>query len=296
MGTSASFAATAARARAISDDVLATYLKLSDIPERHLIEAMRYAVFGAGKRFRASLCLASGLLFSVPEGCLARIAAAIEAVHCYSLVHDDLPSMDDDDIRRGRASVHRAFDEATAILAGDALVALAFEILSDDATHPSASVRLKLVYELARTIGLSGMVGGQMIDIGWTRGVDFDLADLSRLHRLKTGSLISFTVKAGAWTRMSVEDAKKDRDTDNAEAEFEAISAYGDDIGLAFQIRDDLDDIVADTSNFARMMGSEQARAHMVMLIDRAIRHLNIFGARADVLIEAAQFVITRNN
>ena len=166
-------------------------------PEKRLVEAMRYAALDGGKGYRPFLVLATSAMFGVPQAQAVRVAAALESVHCYSLAHDDLPAMDDDALRRGRPSLHKAYDEATAILAGDALLTLAFEILADGATHADANVRLALVASLAQAAGRQGMVGGQTLDI-LSPDLSLDMADLSRLQGLKTGALIGFAVEAGA--------------------------------------------------------------------------------------------------
>jgi farnesyl diphosphate synthase len=206
-----------------------------------LHQAMRYATLGGGKRLRPFLVVAGGDLFGVPRERAYRVGCAVEMVHGYSLVHDDLPAMDDAALRRGRATCHRKFDEATAILAGDALQTLAFEVLADEATHPDSGVRLELVRQLAVASGAAGMCGGQMIDLeaeGRTLGLD----DVLLLQRLKTGALIGFACGAGAV--LGGADA----------AEAEALATYAADLGLAFQIQDDLLDVTGD----ARVTGKDQ--------------------------------------
>jgi farnesyl diphosphate synthase len=271
-------------------------LHVPDGPENRLIEAMRYTMLDGGKGFRPYLCYAVARLFRVDEAHAIRAAAAVEAVHCYSLIHDDLPAMDDDDMRRGKASLHMAFDEATAILAGDALLTLAFEILSDEATHKEAGKRLALVNALARAAGMRGMVGGQMIDLQ-SPDLDLDAGGLTRLQKMKTGALISFAVEAGAILGGA------------DESERHALAGYAHDIGLAFQIADDVLDVDAASADlgktagkdaiegkvtFASLLGTERARDQAGLLVEQAVAHLTIFGDSADGLRQAAEFVIKR--
>jgi farnesyl diphosphate synthase len=216
-------------------------------------EAMRYATFAGGKRLRPFLVLQCAKLYGVPDERALRVAAAIEAIHTYSLVHDDLPCMDDDDLRRGQPTVHKAFDEATAVLAGDALLTIAFEILADPATHPSADVRCRLIARLAEAAGNNGMIGGQMIDMqapGRTLGPD----DVVILQRLKTGALFSFSCEAGA----ILGEAGPDEES--------RLRRYADDLGLAFQIADDLLDVTGTTQKLGKTAGKdiEQGKATLV--------------------------------
>ncbi|MEQ9814219.1 MAG: polyprenyl synthetase family protein [Azospirillaceae bacterium] len=266
--------------------------------EARLHEAMRYATLGAGKRLRPFLVLASATLFSVGRRTALRVAAAVECVHCYSLVHDDLPAMDDDELRRGRPTVHVAFDEATAILAGDALLAFAFEILADQETHPDPKVRCELVARLARAAGPNGMVAGQMIDLeAEQRSVD--IGGVTRLQRLKTGELFAFACEAGA-ILARVDSTRR-----------HALHAFAHDLGLAFQIADDLLDVtgreeetgkkvdkdrIAGKATFVSILGVERARDQASLLADQAIRHLEIFDERADTLRQIARFVIERRH
>ncbi len=202
--------------------------------EAQLAEAMRYAALGGGKRLRAFLAMESAALFRVSETSAARVAAAIEMLHAYSLVHDDLPAMDDDDLRRGKPSTHRAFDEATAILAGDALQARAFELLAEPDTHSDPQARCELIAAFGAAVGARGMVGGQMIDMV-TEGQQLDAAQVSRLQALKTGRLIQFSAESGAiMGRASL-------------AQRHHLAAYGRDLGAAFQIADDLLDAEGST-------------------------------------------------
>jgi farnesyl diphosphate synthase len=272
-------------------------LPLPDDGRRRLFEAMRHAVIGGGKRMRPLLVVAACDLFHVDRERALRVAIAIEAVHCYSLIHDDLPCMDDDDLRRGKPTVHKAFDEATAVLAGDSLHALAFEVLADEATHEDPFVRSELVLELARASGPSGMAGGQMMDLAAESQI-FDLAATTRLQQLKTGALISFCLDAGA-IMGRVGDAQRTK-----------LRGYAHDLGLAFQIADDLLDVegssaktgkavqkdaAAGKATFVSLLGVERARTQAEMLIDQAIGHLHSFGTEADLLRAIARFAIERD-
>ena len=267
-------------------------------PENRVVEAMRYAALDGGKRLRPFLLCASADLFGVPRARALRAAAAIEMVHCYSLVHDDLPAMDDDDLRRGRPTVHKKFDEATAILAGDALLTEAFTVLADPATHPDGAVRAKLVAELAAASGAKGMVGGQMIDL-LAGGLSLDQGGLTRLQNMKTGCLIAASCRLGA----ILGDAG-DRDCD-------ALAAYGIAMGLAFQIADDVLDVessaavtgkatgkdaAAGKATFVSRLGLEGAKTYARELAETAARHLAIFGERAGVLRQAAFFAVERRS
>ena len=269
-----------------------------DGPESRLFEAMRYTALAGGKAFRPFLCVETARLFGVEEDVSIHTAVAIECVHCYSLIHDDLPAMDDDDMRRGRASLHKAFDEATAILAGDALLTLAFEILADEKTHKTMQIRLQLISELAQSIGMHGMVGGQMIDM-LSPAQTLDAGGLTRLQKMKTGALISFAVDAGA---LLGEGDKVQR---------HALSGYAHDVGLAFQIIDDILDVEGDSNlsgkmprqndthekaTFVSFLGVEGAQAQARLLVDQALAYLEIFGASADPLRAAGAFVISRKN
>ena len=275
-----------------------TLLQLPDGPESRLIEAMRYTMLSDGKGFRPYLSYAAAQLFNVDEVSAIRVAAAVEAVHCYSLIHDDLPAMDDDDMRRGKASLHVAFDEATAILAGDALLTLAFEILADEATHQEMSKRLELVTALAHAAGMQGMVGGQMIDLQSPQ-LDLDAGGLTRLQKMKTGALIGFALEAGAILG------------DADEAQRHALTGYAYDVGLAFQIADDVLDVDAKSADlgktvgkdaadgkvtFASLLGTERARDQAGLLVEQAINHLALFGDDANGLRQAAEFVIKRHS
>jgi farnesyl diphosphate synthase len=285
---------------AIGEAVDARFDRLLTVPEdarARLYEGMRHAVMGGGKRMRPLLVVAACDLFHVDRERALRVALAIEAVHVYSLVHDDLPCMDDDDLRRGKPTVHKAFDEATAVLTGDSLFAVAFELLADEATHEDPFVRAELVLELARASGPAGMAGGQMMDIAAEEG-RFDLATTTRLQQLKTGALIAFSVEAGA-IMGKVGHATRLK-----------LKGYARDLGLAFQIADDLIDVEGDAalagkalrkdgaagkSTFVSLLGVERARNQAQMLIDQAIHHLQGFGPEADLLRAIARFAIERD-
>ncbi|MBC7495820.1 MAG: polyprenyl synthetase family protein [Sphingomonadaceae bacterium] len=262
-----------------------------------LFAGMRHAVIGGGKRMRPLLVVAACDLFHVDRERALRVALAIECVHCYSLIHDDLPCMDDDDLRRGKPTVHKAFDEATAVLAGDSLHALAFEILADPATHGDPGARAELVLELARASGPSGMAGGQMMDIAATE-TNFDLAATTRLQQLKTGALIGFCLEAGAIMGRIPDERRT------------PLRGYARDLGLAFQIADDLLDVegsadktgkavgkdaAAGKATFVSLLGVDRARTQAAMLIDQAIDHLHSFGSEADLLRAIARFAIERD-
>lgn len=279
-------------------DRLEAMLPAAEIPEARLIEAMRYAVLDGGKRVRPFLVLNTAHLFSVDRDCALRVAAAIEMVHCYSLVHDDLPAMDDDDLRRGRPTCHIQFDEATAILAGDALLTMAFQVLAERPTHSSAEVRCELVATLARAVGPQGMVGGQMLDL-LAADLRLDVPEITRLQRMKTGCLIAAACEAGAILGKAQAPARH------------SLRAYAYDLGLAFQIADDLLDVegrVEDTgkqvgkdaeagkATFVAVLGVERARDQARILADQAVRHLEIFEEKADLLRDLARFVIERKN
>ncbi|CAN5696593.1 polyprenyl synthetase family protein [soil metagenome] len=266
--------------------------------EGRVFDAMRYSSLGGGKRLRAFFVLAGATLFRVSPTAALRTASAIEFVHAYSLIHDDLPALDDDDLRRGKPSCHKQFDEATAILAGDALQALAFEVLAHDDTHGDPAVRSHLVLDLARASGAHGMVGGQMIDLlAESRGGEMSIGAITHLQRLKTGALISFSCTAGATLGKASEPMRA------------ALAAYAHDVGLAFQIADDLLDIEGDAATlgktpgkdvaagkatFVSILGLERARAQADLLANQAAAHLEPFGEAADLLRQAAKFVVAR--
>ena len=269
-------------------------------PEAGLYEAMRYASLGGGKRLRPFLVLASAALFSADETGARRAGAAIEMIHCYSLIHDDLPCMDDDNLRRGRPTVHKAFDEATAVLAGDGLLTLAFEVLAAPETDADAAIRAALVVELARAAGAHGMVGGQALDLAAEcRAAPFALPEVTRLQQWKTGALIAAACQMGALLGRADETARQ------------ALKAYGRDLGLAFQIADDLLDVEGETATvgktvgkdaaqgkapFVSLLGIEEAHCKADALVAEAARHLAPFGAKARLLGELAAFVVNRRS
>lgn len=280
------------------EEKLTAILSTDDAPERRLIDAMRHAVLGGGKRLRPFLTLQSAGLFGVSDQSALRAACAIELVHCYSLVHDDLPAMDDDDLRRGKPTVHKAYDEATAILAGDALLTLAFSVLANPATHANPAVRSDLVLYLAKAAGGHGMVGGQMIDL-MAGTEELTIGAITRLQRLKTGALIDFSCQAGAILGKAPEVAR------------EALRGYAHDLGLAFQIADDLLDVEgseeetgkavgkdedAHKATFVGILGPERARAQATLLASQAVDHLAMFDKKADLLREVARFVVDRRH
>ena len=266
--------------------------------EARVFKAMRYSSLGGGKRLRAFFVLAGATLFKVGTIPANRTASAIEFVHAYSLIHDDLPAMDDDDLRRGKPSCHKQFDEATAILAGDARQALAFEALAEKDTHGDPAVRAALVVELAKAAGAQGMVGGQMLDLLAEQQVgEMSIGAITRLQRLKTGALISFSCTAGAILGKAADPMRN------------ALSAYAHDLGLAFQIVDDLLDVEGDAAalgkatgkdaaagkaTFVSILGQERARSQATMLARQAAAHLEPFGPAADLLRQAADFVVSR--
>jgi farnesyl diphosphate synthase len=260
---------------------------------------MRYSSLGGGKRLRAFFVLAGATLFKVSPLAAQRTASAIEFVHAYSLIHDDLPAMDDDDLRRGKPSCHKQFDEATAILAGDALQALAFEVLAHAETHGDPAVRAALVAELAHASGAQGMVGGQMLDLLAEQqdAREMSIGAITRLQRLKTGALISFACTSGAILGKAAEPMRL------------ALQAYAHDLGLAFQIVDDLLDVEGSAAElgktpgkdaeqgkatFVSILGRERARAQAALLAGQAAAHLEPFGPPADLLRQAANFVVAR--
>jgi farnesyl diphosphate synthase len=290
-------AALAETARAVNQ-TLEEILPPVDGPERRVVEAMRYAAMGGGKRIRPFLVINSARLFNVSELSARRVAAAVEMLHSYSLVHDDLPAMDNADLRRGRPSVHRKFDEATAILAGDGLLTLAFEVVSDPETHADPKVRAQLALSLARAAGAAGMVGGQMIDLE-AQHAPFDINAITRLQRMKTGAIIAFSCESGAILAHASDAARQ------------ALHAYAHDLGLAFQIADDLLDVegseaatgkpvgqdaTAGKATFVAVLGVEGARARAKLLAEQAVRHLDFFEDRAELLCDMARYVVTRRS
>ncbi len=267
-------------------------------PEGEVVEAMRYSALGGGKRLRPFLVMETAALFDVEDDYALEVAAALEMVHCYSLVHDDLPAMDDSDLRRGRETVHKKWDDATAILAGDGLLTEAFGVLADSKTHPDAEVRLKLITGLAAAAGSAGMVGGQMIDLSPNRA-NLDLMGITRLQDLKTGALICYACEAGAILGKATSE------------ELKALRLYAKDIGLAFQIVDDLldhegtpeetgkptgVDFDAGKATFVGQLGLNAARAKAEELICSAKSRLDIFAGKAQLLRDTATFVLERRS
>lgn len=298
VGNSASLnSALAATARAI-DERMNGLLPNSEGAERKLLDAMRYSAIGAGKRLRPLLVLASSELFGVSRDSALQVGAAIECVHCYSLVHDDLPCMDDDDLRRGKPTLHRAYDEATAVLAGDALLTFAFDILAMEKTHADPNVRVQLVQALAHASGAQGMVGGQAIDLAASDEEEMDLGAITRLQQMKTGALICFSTEAGAILGKATAQQRQ------------SLRGYAHDLGLAFQIADDLLDVEGDPdtvgkatqkdedagkATFVSLLGVERAKQQAGILVDQAIAHLSEFGDEANLLRAVAHFVIDRD-
>ncbi len=273
-------------------------LPLSDGPDRRIHEAVRYASLDGGKRLRPFLVMQSASLFNVSESAALRVACAIEMIHCYSLVHDDLPCMDDDDLRRGRPTCHKKFDEATALLAGDSLLTKAFEVLANPATHADPSVRCDLVADMAHAAGGQGMVGGQMIDLQ-AHQLDLDVAGITRLQQMKTGRLFSFSCEAGAVMGKAHGEMRL------------ALRNYAHDLGLAFQIADDILDVEGDVAEvgkalqkdadagkatFVSLLGLERARSQADMLAEQACRHLDPFGEKADLMRDVARYVVQRRS
>jgi farnesyl diphosphate synthase len=272
-------------------------LAVPDDARARLYEAMRHAAIGGGKRLRPLLVVASCDLFHVDRDRALRVGLAIECIHVYSLIHDDLPCMDDDDLRRGKPTVHKAFDEATAVLAGDSLHDIAFDLLADEATHEDPFVRLELIRAMAHAAGPVGMAGGQMMDLVAGDAL-YDLGGVTRLQQLKTGALISFCLEAGAIMGGIAESGRT------------PLRGYARDLGLAFQIADDLLDVEgseaaagkalrkdadAGKATFVSLLGVERARTQAQMLIDQAIAHLAGFGEEADLLRAIARFAIERD-
>jgi farnesyl diphosphate synthase len=289
--------ATAVATR-LTDAMIERLLAVPEGLESRVYEAMRYSALAPGKRLRPLLVLAGARLFGVARSSALQVAAAIEMVHAYSLIHDDLPAMDDSDLRRGRPTCHKRFDEATAVLAGDGLLTMAFEVLAQHDTHGDPAVRCELIAALAGAAGGSGMVGGQMIDLIAERQ-PLDIGAITRLQRMKTGALIAFSCEAGAILAKTAGEPRT------------ALRGYAHDLGLAFQIADDLLDVegsaeetgkpigadaVAGKATFVSILGIERAHAQAGLLVDQAVAHLDLFEQKAELLRQVAQFVITRSS
>lgn len=269
----------------------------TDDPRSRLAQAMRYAAIGGGKRLRPLLLTATAALFGVDRGCAVKAACALEAIHVYSLIHDDLPCMDNDALRHGKPTVHKAFDEATAVLAGDSLHAFAFEVLSDPATVGDPFVRIELVRTLATASGAHGMAGGQMMDIA-AETASFDLPTVTRLQQFKTGALLAAAVEMGAILGHVPPEGRLH------------LRGYARDIGLAFQIADDLldaegdeelagkalrKDAVQGKETFLSLLGVERAREQAQILVDQAVAHLASYGEEAELLRALARYIIERD-
>jgi farnesyl diphosphate synthase len=293
--------ATAADTEALLGKLLADATVPGEITRPHrLIEAMRYSSLNGGKRLRPFLAVASAAMFGVPRDGALLAGAALECIHCYSLIHDDLPSMDNSDLRRGRPTAHKKFDDATAILAGDALLTLAFDIITRDEVHRDANVRLLLTRALARASGIGGMAGGQMLDLaGEGRFGDREPPDVAQLQQMKTGALLKYGCIAGAILGQASQD------------QYNALDAYGHAFGEAFQIADDLLDVEGDAAalgkpagqdaalgktTFVTQLGIDGAKARLRDLLKQADAALAPFGAKGDVLRAAARFVAERQS
>jgi farnesyl diphosphate synthase len=268
-------------------------------PEAQLMRAMRHGALGKGKRLRPFITIEVGRMFGAQEKALLRAAAAVELIHAYSLIHDDLPCMDDDDYRRGQPTVHKAFDEATAVLAGDALQALAFEIMASAETHRDGTMRCRLIERMAVAAGARGMVGGQMIDMHPSPAGDEPLQVLTRMQKFKTGALITLAGEVGALLGGALDQERN------------AIAGYTNDLGLAFQIVDDLLDVEGEAAqlgkavakdetagkiNFVTLLGVEGAQERVRYLAAQAKQHLAQFGSRASSLLHTVDFVLNRRH
>jgi farnesyl diphosphate synthase len=288
--------------RRVQADVDAVFDEVLPVPgdtRARLVEAMRYAAIGGGKRVRPLLVVSTAALFGVDRDAAVRVGTAIEAIHVYSLIHDDLPCMDDDDLRHGKPTLHHKFDEATAVLAGDSLHALAFEILADPQTTADPFTRVQLIATLGRASGMDGMAGGQMMDmVADEEGVDYDLHTVTRLQQLKTGALLAAAVEMGAILGRVAPEGRGH------------LRNYARDIGLAFQIADDLLDVEGDQEKagkalrkdieqgkqtFVTLMGVDKAREQARALVDQAVAHLSSHGKEADTLRALARFIVERD-
>jgi farnesyl diphosphate synthase len=276
--------------------VLEEAMPHSDDLEGRLFDAMRYSTFAGGKRLRPFLVRESARLFNVPDAYAIRAGAAVELIHTYSLVHDDLPAMDNSDLRRGKPTAHKKFDEATAIIAGDALLTLAFEVLADSRTHPDAAVRCSLISSLAVAAGAIGMCGGQIYDLQ-AEDRTLDLESIKKLQNMKTGALFAYSCEAGALLAKADDKARQ------------ALRSYAHDLGIAFQIADDILDAEGDEAQvgksirrdaeagketFVSLLGLDKAKAEAAQLARSAANHLDLFGDKAKLLQSAAFFVVER--
>jgi len=305
MAPSSTFTTRLSEAARVVEEALAALLTDKTAPGEiarppRLLAAMRHGALGGGKRLRPFLVIEAARLFGAEGQGPLRAGCAVELLHCYSLVHDDLPSMDDDDLRRGRPTVHKAYDEATAILVGDALQTLAFEVLADPATNPDPAVRADLVLGLARASGLGGMVGGQLLDLsaeGRYGRAELGEADVRLLQAMKTGAILTFSVEAGAILGKANASARQ------------SLVAYGRSLGAAFQVADDILDREASAEALGKrtgkdqekgkatlvdLLGMEGARRECRRLVEEAEASLDSFGARAQILREAVRFVVER--
>jgi farnesyl diphosphate synthase len=291
-----SVAEASAITSSLTDALLDRLLSAPPGLEARVYDAMRYSALAPGKRLRPLLVLASARLFGVVRRSALQVAAALEMVHAYSLIHDDLPAMDNSDLRRGRATCHKEFDEATAVLAGDGLLTMAFELLAHPDTHGDPAVRCELVSALAVAAGAAGMVGGQMIDL-IAEKQRLDIGAITRLQRMKTGALIAFACEAGAILAKAAPELRT------------GLRGYAHDLGLAFQIADDLLDVegsadetgkpvgadaAAGKATFVSILGVDRARAQAELLVGQAVAHLELFEDRAELLRQIARFVVNR--
>jgi farnesyl diphosphate synthase len=288
-----------------TEALLGTLLSDTLLPDeiarpKRLMDAMRYSSLGGGKRLRPFLVVESSAVFGVPRDAALLAGAALECIHCYSLIHDDLPAMDNSDLRRGRPTLHKTTDDATAILAGDGLLTLAFDIITRDEVHKDPAVRLLLTRALARASGIGGMVGGQMLDLaGEGRFGDREPVDVARLQQMKTGALLRYGCISGALLGQA------------SQKDYQALDTYGRALGEAFQIADDLLDVEGDAAalgkpagadaalgktTFVTQLGIDGAKKRVRDLLAKADEALSAFGARGDVLRAAAHFVADRKN
>jgi len=279
-------------------DILLPSINKGRVGESRLSEAMRYSSLSGGKRLRPFLVVASASLFGVSRDSALQAAAAVEFIHAYSLVHDDLPALDNDDMRRGQPSCHVKFDEATAILAGDGLLTLAFEVLAHPSTHYDSNVRADLILALSEAVGAKGMIGGQMMDL-ISEEKELTIEEVTRLQRMKTSALFAVSCEAGAILGKAARPLRN------------ALRGYAHDIGLAFQITDDLldaeigeehpkkgerKDKSSGKGTYVSVLGVDKAKMQAKILSQQAIAHLEVFGNRADMLKELARFVVGREN